>query len=294
MSSSLSNKPSSTKINRPIDRLAHRCGLGKKISNEKIKELADRKYQINREGITYLDIIKEFGCSKTKAQRKLKNLCVETIDDKGKKVSVLFRAFKRTNPQQFYLYSKRAKIIEDFNNRNRPMDPTGVNHHSPSLLGRRDHQPARYLLEILYQFLFVPVFIHKLFLQTFINPFYFNELKDREKVKVNKAIQYEELIGPLSSKRKITFTINPNGTVMIYITCSPSPFKLENNQDISYLFSFLGQVRDRLLYFLRDPNERILPPLMEWKLNQCDINKDIDIKDIEQITLPDIPINRGR
>lgn len=29
---------------------------------------------------------------------------------------------------------------------------------------------------------------------------------------------------------------------------------------------------------------------MEWKLNQCDINKDIDIKDIEQITLPDIQL----
>jgi hypothetical protein len=291
VSLSLSNKPSSIKINRPIDRLVHRHGLGKKISNEKIKEIADRKYQINREGITYLDIIKEFGCSKTKAQRKLKNLCVATIDDKGKKASVLFRAFKRTNPQQFYLSSKRAKIIEDLNNnKNRLKDPTGVNHHSHPFLAKRD-QSARYFLEILYQFLHVPIFLHKLFLQTFIDPAYYKELKDVEKiVQVNKAIQYEEIIGPLPIKRKVTFTINPNGTVMIYITCSRNPFKLENGEDISYIFSFLGQVRDRLLYFLKDPNERILPSLMEWKLNQCDINKDIEINDKEQITLPDIQL----
>jgi hypothetical protein len=153
-----------------------------------------------------------------------------------------------------------------------------------------DHQPARYFLEILYQFLFVPIFIHKLFLQTCIDPSYYKELAEEEIVKGNNAIQYEELIGPLSSKRKVTFTINPNGTVMIYITCSRSPFKLENGEDISYIFSFLGQVRGKLLYFLKDPNERIIPSLMEWKLNQCDVNKDIEVKDTEQITLPDTQV----
>ena len=290
MTPSKSNRRFPSK-NRPTGGLVQKYGLGKKISNEKIKELAVRKYLTSHEGITYLDIMKEFKCSKKQAQRKLKNLCIETIDDKGKKTSILFRAFKRTTPQQFFLSSMRADIIEDLKNKgNRPINHTGVNHNSHSFLEKIDRQPARYLLEILYQFLFVPIFIHKLFLQTFIDPSYCKELNYEEKVKVNKAIQHEEIIGPLSSKRRITFTINPNGTIMIYISCSRNPFKLENGEDISYIFSFLGQVRDKLLYFLKDPNERILPPLMEWKLDQCDINKDIEIKDIEQITLPDIQL----
>ena len=285
------NEPNVSQRNRPKTQLGRRQGLGKRLSDEKLKEFALKKYKENGEGITFIDLIKEYGISETQAQRKLKNSCVENIDDKGKKNPILFRAFKRTNPQHYYLYSIRAEIREKWKeNRNRLIDHTGVNHHSHQLLGKMDHQPARYFLDILYQFLLVPIFIHKLFLQTFIDPSYYKELKKEEKVQVNKSVAYEELIGPLSAKKKVTFTIYPNGTVMIYITCSHSPFKLENGEDISYIFSFLGQVRDRLLYFLKDPNERILPPLMEWKLNQCDINKDIEINDKEQITLPDIQL----
>jgi hypothetical protein len=29
---------------------------------------------------------------------------------------------------------------------------------------------------------------------------------------------------------------------------------------------------------------------MEWKLNQCDVNKDIEINDMEHMTLPDIQL----
>jgi hypothetical protein len=266
------------------------------IYDKDVEILALKIYQRNGLGITFVDLIKEFRCSKGTAQRKLKNLCIEKIDNKGKKAPILFRAFKRTSPQQFYPYSMRAEIIEKWKEKkNRPFNPTGVNylseanHLSPTFPENRI-QPARYLLEILYQFLYEPIYIHKLFLQTSIDPSYYKELDNEEKVEGNKAIQYEEIIGPLSSKRQVTFTINPNCTVMIYITCSRSPFKLENGEDISYIFSFLGQVRDRLLYLLRDPNERILSPLMDWKLNQCDVNKDIEINDMEQLTLPDVQL----
>ena len=288
------NEPNVSQRNRRKAQLDHRQRLRKRFSYE-LEEFALKKYKENGEGVTFIDLVKEYGISETQAQRKLKNSCVEKIDDKEKKNPILFRAFQRTNPQHYYPYSIRAEIREKWKeNRNRLIDPTGVNHNpSHQLLGKMDHQLARYLLEILYQCLFVPIFIHKLSLQTFIDPSYYKELAEEEEektVNVNNAIQYEELIGPLSSKRKVTFTINPNGTVMIYVTCSRSPFKLENGEDISYIFSFLGQVRDKLLYFLKDPNERILPPLMGWKLNQCDINKDIEINDKEQITLPDIQL----
>ena len=39
--------------------------------------------------------------------------------------------------------------------------------------------------------------------------------------------------------------------------CSDNPFKLETDNDVSSLFAFFGQVRDRLLYLLSDVRERI-------------------------------------
>lgn len=260
------------------------------IYDKDVENLAIKKTEQNGLGITYVDLMIEFRCSKATAQRKLKNLCVEKIINKGKKAPILFRASKRTNPQQFFPFSKWAEIIEKWkNNKNRLINPTGVNHHLQPKLLEKGNQSTRYLLELFHQFLYSPIFIHKLFLQTFIDPSYCNDI-DNEKINGNDSIQYEENIGPLTLKRNVKFVINPNGTIMIYISCSRSPFKLENGEDISYIFSFLGQVRSILLEYLKDPNERILPPLMDWKLNQCDVNKDIEITDMEQLTLPDIQI----
>jgi hypothetical protein len=36
--------------------------------------------------------------------------------------------------------------------------------------------------------------------------------------------------------------------------------------------------------------ERIVPDIMEWRLKGCDINKDIEIDDFAQLTLPDIQL----
>ena len=48
--------------------------------------------------------------------------------------------------------------------------------------------------------------------------------------------------------------------------------------------AFFGQVRDRLIVFLMDSHERIVPDIMEWELTQCDINKDIEVDDSLQFT----------
>jgi hypothetical protein len=77
---------------------------------------------------------------------------------------------------------------------------------------------------------------------------------------------------------------------MISIACSNNPFKLETDEDEIILFSFLGQVRDRLLYVLNDPRERAVPSIMEWHLSECDINKDIEISDMTQLSSIDIQI----
>jgi hypothetical protein len=43
---------------------------------------------------------------------------------------------------------------------------------------------------------------------------------------------------------------------MVFAACSNNPFKLEDESDVSILYAFLGQVRDRLLYLMTDPHER--------------------------------------
>ena len=77
---------------------------------------------------------------------------------------------------------------------------------------------------------------------------------------------------------------------MVYIACSDKPFKLETDNDVSSLFVFFGQVRDRLLHLLSDVRERMVPDVMEWSLIQCDVNRDVEIDDNMQLTLPDIQL----
>ena len=77
---------------------------------------------------------------------------------------------------------------------------------------------------------------------------------------------------------------------MIYISCSNTPFKLEVEEDVSSFFAFLGQVKDRLIHFLNDFSESAIPPIMDWILVQCDLNKDIGINIIEELSIPNLQL----
>jgi len=114
---------------------------------------------------------------------------------------------------------------------------------------------------------------------------YHNELAQKEG-RINRAKRHEEIIG----RRHVTYTFSPNGTVEISVKSSDTPFRLETDQDESVIFSFLGQVRDRLLYHVSDIKERSVPAVTEWILKACDLNKDITIDDKAQLTLPDIQL----
>ena len=122
-----------------------------------------------------------------------------------------------------------------------------------------------------------------------INPEGYEEL-NRNSVKRNKAKLHEERIGNAKGEPNIKYLIYPNGKLMVYIACSDNPFMLETEVDESLLFAFFGQVRDRLLYLLSDVREIIVPSLVNWRLIQCDINKDVELNDRMQLTLPDIQL----
>ncbi len=103
---------------------------------------------------------------------------------------------------------------------------------------------------------------------------------------INRAKLYEENIG----RRHVTYILSPNGRVEIAIRSSDTPFKLEDDEDISILFAFFGQVRDRLIYYVSDIRERGIPLITEWILKECDLNKDIEINEKAQLYLPNIQL----
>jgi hypothetical protein len=87
----------------------------------------------------------------------------------------------------------------------------------------------------------------------------------------NKGKQHEEIIG----RAHLLYHFYANGTVMVFTENSNSPFKLEDELDLSRLIAFFGQVRDRLVIFLADKHERIVPDIMQWQLTQWEVNRDV-------------------
>ncbi|HYF98869.1 MAG TPA: hypothetical protein VD815_02130 [Candidatus Saccharimonadales bacterium] len=100
---------------------------------------------------------------------------------------------------------------------------------------------------------------------------------------------------PMSFTEKIgvydvKYEISPNGSVMIYVISSHKPFRLYNHQDVIDILAFLGIVQDRLKSLLSDPRGRIVLPVSKWVLKYCDVNKDIEVSSVAQVTLPDLQI----
>jgi hypothetical protein len=48
--------------------------------------------------------------------------------------------------------------------------------------------------------------------------------------------------------------------------------------------------RDRLLNLVTDPHERIVRPIMKWMLTGCDINKDVTVSNLLQLTAIDMQL----
>jgi hypothetical protein len=112
-----------------------------------------------------------------------------------------------------------------------------------------------------------------------ITPECYTELK-LQQWKQNNGKYLSEIIGTTGVK----YVFYPNGTIEVYTESSNHPHKLESEYDRSRLLQFFGQLRDRLITFLADRRERIVPDIMEWELTQCDINKDIIVSDWFQFT----------
>jgi hypothetical protein len=277
------NEPIKDNISKPNIELVHRYGPGKWIPDKILEELAIQKYNKNGKGLTINDLIQTFHIHQKKAQRRFKNAIKEKVTKQGKRHPLLF-TLDNNKPQQYYPTKIKADIIEKRKRQNRPIDPTGVSlYQSPYL----ERLKARSVSELLSLLLHQHISIHKIHLKLVIDKRYYDEIVVNQVTKRNKSKSFEEKIG----LRNVKYYINSNGTVMIYIRCSNTPFKLAVEEDVSSFFAFLGQVKDRLVYFLKDFFERAIPPVMDWILVQCDINQDIGINIIEELSLPDLQLH---
>ena len=284
MSKPSQNVPLDRDQNVPVAQLApHRRRY---IRSKEIEDLACQKFSQFKKGITFADLTK-LGLWKKQAQRKLKDNCEDqSIPIKNK---VLF-APKRHRPQQYYPVCLRAEVTEHLAKKeNALINPTGLTtnsgHPLSNVLGC---QKAQNLLHVLLALPNVPLKIHNFHLETTIDPGYYSSLPQdsNEKWRKNKGKPHSERM----ARGDITFLVYPNGKVLVTIACSNRPFNLERDEDESNIFSFLGQVRDRLLFYLGDPREHTVPPLMEWRLRECDINKDVEVNDRMQLTAIDIQL----
>jgi hypothetical protein len=158
--------------------------------------------------------------------------------------------------------------------KNAPIDPTVVSCFSDDNLSIQTLEC--YILPLLPS---APLYFHNLHFKLRITPECYTELK-LPLVHQNKGKRHREIIG----NDHIMCTFYPGGTVTIEVRCSNRPFKIEDETDRSRLLTFFGQVRDRLVTFLMDRHERIVPDILEWNITECDINKDVKVNDILHFT----------
>ena len=235
--SKIENGPIDVFENRPSEQLDHGYGPGKWIPDNLLEELAVEIYKKNGKGITIKDVIQRFSIHKEKAQRRLKNAIKGKEDTQG----ILF-TLDRKSPQQYYPTILKAQIIENLKKKNSPIKPTVVSlYQNPNF----EKLKARYVSELLSLLQNQPIYIHKPSFKLSINKNYYKEINIEQVTPGNKSKSYETNIG----SRNINYQVYPDGTVMIYIACSNTPFKLEVEEDVSSFFAFLGQVKDRLVIF---------------------------------------------
>jgi hypothetical protein len=175
----------------------------------------------------------------------------------------------------------KTRIIED-NKNNAQNDTTGI---SPVETQAREN-----LAFVFDQLSPSCLYIHKLQIRTRISKEYYDEL-DLPAKGASRAKYHLERINQAQGPPDLEYNIYPNGTVMTYISCSDKPFRLVDDDDIFTINAYLGKVEDRLKNLLSDTGRnRIVSSISTWALIGCDVNKDIQIDDMAQLSSLNIQV----
>ena len=264
--------------NIPVRLVGLRIRKRQYTKSQTLTDFVTTKYNTTGKGITFNDLIMS-RLAKHKSQAQL---MVKYGLNRG-----LPFTLGDHRPQIYYPTSIRSEIIKNHLSKNMPIQVTGVScskHHNSTSY-------RRIVLESLEKFVLpllptAPIFIHKLQLKLKLIPRCYDDIPLASRAR-NRGKDYAEIIG----KNHVTYLFYPKGTVLVSIENNNNPLKLENEEDRSYILTFLGQVRDRLIFIVSDTHERLVPNVLTWHMTQCDINKDIIVSEWLQVTALKIQVS---
>jgi hypothetical protein len=240
--------------------------VGRYTKDDVIEDLAIQKCRVNGTGITCYDLRDSMLPERKITLKQAQNTLYYHL-----KHGTLFTREKHI-PQQYFPTCLQSEILC----KSKVKDPTGTpDFYGDVLTVGGGLQPpqvtvkAKSMAEVWNNMPLTPLGIHKIQLKTHVDPGYL--LTDVYTLQY--PYQHKEVIGSIHAD----YTIYAKGTVMAYLHCTKTPFRLATSTDIIHLFTVLSQARDRLLPLLCDTHEIIVPPLLDWNLVGCDIHKDIPI-----------------
>lgn len=245
-----------------------------------------------KRGLTFNQVMKNFKVTQKVAQRTLKYFHARkilfTAKDLKQQGIELPPTFNDHIPQRYYPSSMKADILEKIRKdyRNVLVETTGIKKKGYDHFPRIEQQKASNFLEVLKELDFSLTYMHKINLYLSIGKDYYDEICRLNKGPPGDNGHFQERIG----SRYVEFYNYPNGSVQVFVECSKNPLRMQTENDVNNFFSFIGQIRDRMIFQLYDRSELIIPPTERWILKQCDINNDIPITDKAQVTLPDIQL----
>jgi len=265
----------------PVAALGHGgVGANKIIRSNSVEQLAIDFFDSSRQGITVAHVVSKFRVNKQHGRRAIKRCVIS---------NVLF-APENHKPQRYFAVSQRPQVIEYLYSKKRlPVQATGTHNelsHNYALFNALENQKASNFLDVLRLLPLSPRYIHNFHMKALIDKQYYSDI---DRVSGNRT-RGKSIVEPIGMHR-VTYTYYPRGSITIEVACSYAPFRVGCENDINILFAFIGQIKDRMIYHLNDPRERIVPDINVWTLKECDVNVDIELTDLGQVTLQDIQIS---
>jgi hypothetical protein len=275
----LGEVPVDNEKGRPSGTLGQGSGW-KAIHSSDVEHFAIELFDSSKTGLKVSHLETKFRITKDHARSVAKRYC---------RNGILF-APENHKPQRYYPVERRPQVIEYLYTKKRllPVQPTGTgqvtSHHA--LFNALENQKAANFLDLLRLLPLSPRYSHNIHLKTRIAKDYYGDLdiipRNRTKGK---------LISERIGLREVMYTYYPAGSITMEVACSYAPFRISCEDDVNILFAFIGQVKDRMATHLSDPRERLVPDINFWILKECDVNVDIRLNDLGQVTLQDIQLS---
>ncbi len=235
-------------------RFLHRLGKKKFSPQERhLLHLAASLHLLERRGITVSDL-ERTNKGKDNAEKIIQN---------ARMAGVLIPLEKRIGKQKQYALSNYKYVFDIRANKNNKGETIPPNDISLILLKELSKQQYVY---------------HHIVLETSLN--YAEDYGVIKGAVLSERNKQKKGAFKLNSRRSFSFTVSPNGTVMIFVESTIEPFELHTYSGLIDFFTSCGQI---LTLFQQSANNRlnVVPKPGEWYLKEFDYNKDLIVEKLE-------------